>query len=260
MKPVFDKKEKAVSPIIATILLIAITVVLAATLVTILGGFTHGVGNTVETASASVSEVSFANITDITHYCIYINVSASALNLSASSVGISVNGASVGTLAGPTSTLTANKSNPSYFNAGSVFKFNSTSKVTSIILTYKGATIYTDNSITIKSVGNTVEIVSLSVSEVENTNAPVSYYVYINVSASTFNLSASSVGISVNGASVGTLAGPTSTLTANKSNPSYFNAGSVFVFKSTSKVTSITLTYKGTTIFTDNSITIKTIT
>ena len=42
MKGIITKDDEAVSPIIATILLIAITVVLAATLVTILGGFTHG--------------------------------------------------------------------------------------------------------------------------------------------------------------------------------------------------------------------------
>ncbi|MGP6293881.1 archaellin/type IV pilin N-terminal domain-containing protein [Caldiplasma sukawensis] len=152
MKPVFDKKEKAVSPIIATILLIAITVVLAATLVTILGGFTHGVGNTVETPSVSVSELSPSGSSP---YYIWINVSASTLNLSASSIGISVNGASVGTLASQSSststlsTLTPNN-NPSYFNAGSVFEFQSNSQVTSITLTYNGATIYTDNSITVK--------------------------------------------------------------------------------------------------------------
>ena len=53
MKEIRPKEDKAVSPIIATILLIAITVVLAATLVTILGGFTHGVSNTVETAGVT---------------------------------------------------------------------------------------------------------------------------------------------------------------------------------------------------------------
>ncbi|MGP6220272.1 archaellin/type IV pilin N-terminal domain-containing protein [Caldiplasma sukawensis] len=148
MKPVFDKKEKAVSPIIATILLIAITVVLAATLVTILGGFTHGVGNTVETASASVSEVSSSGSSP---YCIWINVSASTLNLSASSIGLSVNGGSNGTLASPSPTSPITPiHHPSYFNTGSVFVFKSTSKVTSITLTYNGATIYTDNSITVK--------------------------------------------------------------------------------------------------------------
>ncbi len=64
MKQVINKEDKAVSPIIATILLIAITVVLAATLVTILGGFTHGAGNTVE--SAGISPALSGNGTTIT--------------------------------------------------------------------------------------------------------------------------------------------------------------------------------------------------
>ena len=64
MKEIRPKEDKAVSPIIATILLIAITVVLAATLVTILGGFTHGAGNTVE--SAGVSPALSGNGTTIT--------------------------------------------------------------------------------------------------------------------------------------------------------------------------------------------------
>ncbi len=64
MKWIRPKEDKAVSPIIATILLIAITVVLAATLVTILGGFTHGAGNTVE--SAGVSPALSGNGTTIT--------------------------------------------------------------------------------------------------------------------------------------------------------------------------------------------------
>ena len=55
MKEIRPKEDKAVSPIIATILLIAITVVLAATLVTILGGFTHGAGNTVEAAGVTTA-------------------------------------------------------------------------------------------------------------------------------------------------------------------------------------------------------------
>ena len=44
MKKVYVKDDKAVSPIIATILLVAITVVLAATLYTILGGYTTFLG------------------------------------------------------------------------------------------------------------------------------------------------------------------------------------------------------------------------
>ena len=53
MKQIINKEDKAVSPIIATILLIAITVVLAATLYTVLGGFTKGLSSGNPTASAS---------------------------------------------------------------------------------------------------------------------------------------------------------------------------------------------------------------
>ena len=53
MKQIINKEDKAVSPIIATILLIAITVVLAATLYTVLGGFTKGLSSGNATASAT---------------------------------------------------------------------------------------------------------------------------------------------------------------------------------------------------------------
>ncbi|MCL5794595.1 MAG: type IV pilin, partial [Candidatus Thermoplasmatota archaeon] len=39
LKPVIQKRDEAVSPIIATILLVAITVILASTLYLALGGF-----------------------------------------------------------------------------------------------------------------------------------------------------------------------------------------------------------------------------
>ncbi|MCI2412831.1 archaellin/type IV pilin N-terminal domain-containing protein [Cuniculiplasma divulgatum] len=85
MKEIRPKEDKAVSPIIATILLIAITVVLAATLVTILGGFTHGVSNTVETAGVT---------SHITSKDIFINVSSSSSAISASSITVTITGAS----------------------------------------------------------------------------------------------------------------------------------------------------------------------
>ena len=58
MKQIINKEDKAVSPIIATILLIAITVVLAATLYTVLGGFTKGLSSGNPTASISFVETS----------------------------------------------------------------------------------------------------------------------------------------------------------------------------------------------------------
>lgn len=57
MKKVTIKEDKAVSPIIATILLVAITVVLAATLYTILGGYTTFLGASTPQASINVDPV-----------------------------------------------------------------------------------------------------------------------------------------------------------------------------------------------------------
>ncbi len=57
MKKVIIEDDKAVSPIIATILLVAITVVLAATLYTILGGYTTFLGSSTPQASVTVKEV-----------------------------------------------------------------------------------------------------------------------------------------------------------------------------------------------------------
>ena len=59
MKQIINKEDKAVSPIIATILLIAITVVLAATLYTVLGGFTSGLS----TSGSATLSGTFANTT-----------------------------------------------------------------------------------------------------------------------------------------------------------------------------------------------------
>ena len=52
-----EKKDKAVSAIIGTILIVAITVVLAATLYAVLGGFGGLIGKPTPTASMSVSTV-----------------------------------------------------------------------------------------------------------------------------------------------------------------------------------------------------------
>ena len=74
MKQIINKEDKAVSPIIATILLIAITVVLAATLYTVLGGFTKGLSTS---GSAAVSG-SFVNASTSSHYNYTFTVSSSS--------------------------------------------------------------------------------------------------------------------------------------------------------------------------------------
>lgn len=76
MKPVRIEEDKAVSPIIATILLVAITVVLAATLYTILGGFTSFLS--ASTPSASVIETNPAP----GYYQLYVNSFSANVNLS----------------------------------------------------------------------------------------------------------------------------------------------------------------------------------
>lgn len=82
MKPVKNLEDKAVSPIIATILLVAITVVLAATLYTILGGFTNFLS--ASTPSASVSET---NLTG-GNYRLFVNEFSTNVNLSLKDVNI----------------------------------------------------------------------------------------------------------------------------------------------------------------------------
>ncbi len=145
MKEIRSKEDKAVSPIIATILLIAITVVLAATLVTILGGFTHGVSNTVETAGVT------SNVVPTTYGYdeLFINVSSSSSSISSSAVTISVTGGNIGSSSGPTSeslSTAATSTSPSTFTGGSDYVVDvystSSSSAISFELIYKGNVIY----------------------------------------------------------------------------------------------------------------------
>ncbi len=143
MKPVINNEDKAVSPIIATILLIAITVVLAATLVTILGGFTHGVSNTVETAGVTSKVVNLSS-TDT----IYINVSSSSSPIPSSDITIQLSNANFGSISGQTSESlnVADTSGPTTFQGGSDYVITgihpSSSASVSFELIYKGNVIY----------------------------------------------------------------------------------------------------------------------
>jgi flagellin-like protein len=140
MKEIRPKEDKAVSPIIATILLIAITVVLAATLVTILGGFTHGVSNTVETAGVT---------SHITSKDIFINVSSSSSAISASSITVTITGASFkGTGDNLAAVANVGSSSNATFTGGSHYtipiKLGSGQNATGVSfeLIYKGNVIY----------------------------------------------------------------------------------------------------------------------
>ena len=168
MKQIITKDDKAVSPIIATILLIAITVVLAATLVTILGGFTHGASGSAATASVT-TQFSSNNGTSA-KTAIFLNVSAfSSTNVSSSKIAITLtvtnasgtftytgNLGSNTTLTSSTSNFKAYNSGSAYFTAGNSYVISipspaaSWKKTTSVTvqLVYSGAVIYTSSTVT----------------------------------------------------------------------------------------------------------------
>ena len=83
-----EKKDKAVSAIIGTILIVAITVVLAATLYAVLGGFGGLIGKPTPTASMSISE-SGAGTGSIKYMLTFTSVST---NVSLSDVVVRVVG------------------------------------------------------------------------------------------------------------------------------------------------------------------------
>ena len=178
MKQIITKDDKAVSPIIATILLIAITVVLAATLVTILGGFTHGASSSAATASVTTQFNSTGSTTTGYTTSIYLNVSSfSVSGVSSSKIDITLTvtnstGTNHGTytytgnLGGPSLTSTDQyavatitiTADPSSFTGGSSYVISITpaagqetpSQTTSVTaqLSYSGSVIYSSSTVT----------------------------------------------------------------------------------------------------------------
>ena len=175
MRQVISKDDKAVSPIIATILLIAITVVLAATLVTILGGFTKGASSTAANASATTNFAYNNTYTsgsppptsDFNSTIVYVNVSAfSTTGVINSKISVTLtftNSSGTSTFTGNLAGLTDAQgqvvkivSSSSSFTGGSdytIYVLNtghsakSTSSIT-IQLTYSGSVVYTSGTVT----------------------------------------------------------------------------------------------------------------
>ena len=87
LKPVLYDKDKAVSPIIATILLVAITVILASTLYLALGGFFKTTTSSTPTAALSVTSGGSNNYTLTVG-----SVSSSSISDASVEVEIFVNG------------------------------------------------------------------------------------------------------------------------------------------------------------------------
>lgn len=87
-----EKKDKAVSAIIGTILIVAITVVLAATLYAVLGGFSGLIGKPTPSASMTVSS-SGVGATGETYTLTFASVSSN-LSLSSTALKVSYDGIS----------------------------------------------------------------------------------------------------------------------------------------------------------------------
>ncbi len=90
MKAIIRKDEDAVSPVIATILMVAITVVLAAVLYVMVSGLITGPGNAPKSIGATISVSS-----DGTNYIVLFT--SVPLNTANSTVSISISTASGGT-------------------------------------------------------------------------------------------------------------------------------------------------------------------
>ena len=158
MRQVISKDDKAVSPIIATILLIAITVVLAATLVTILGGFTKGASGSA--ANASVSPIQFTNNTTSksSPNNVYINVTAFSVSggVSSSKITFTVtitNSTGTTTLTGNLAKVTSpyTVTGPATFTGGSDYVISGyAGQINSVTvqLTYSGTVIYSSGTVT----------------------------------------------------------------------------------------------------------------
>ncbi len=110
-----EKKDKAVSAIIGTILIVAITVVLAATLYAVLGGFSGLIGKPTPTASMSVSE-SGAGTDSITYTLTFTSVST---NVSLSDVVVRVVGSGTTSTSQALSTIT--QGTPASFTSNTTY-------------------------------------------------------------------------------------------------------------------------------------------
>ena len=98
LKPVLYDKDKAVSPIIATILLVAITVILASTLYLALGGFFSHVGTTTPSASVSVTGNTTAS-TGVVTYGVTLGSPSATLPWTSTAISVTLSSGSSLTLA-----------------------------------------------------------------------------------------------------------------------------------------------------------------
>ncbi|MGB7124802.1 MAG: archaellin/type IV pilin N-terminal domain-containing protein [Thermoplasmata archaeon] len=113
-------RKRAVSPIIATILLVAITVVLAAVLYVLISGLTHGPGSAPLGTNFGWGQPDNATGTAIIgcaaatgHYCYSIEIASAGGGITTTSVDLSLRNAAGGTVAWPTGGVTISLVSPS---------------------------------------------------------------------------------------------------------------------------------------------------
>ena len=127
------RKDSAVSPVIATILMVAITVVLAAVLYVMVGGFTHNPGtansaglneaqNSNTNWTVSVSSASASNIALTGLKLTVVNVSNGAVqSFSMSGISTTITGPQVVNAVGGITVKFVNVNGGSYLSAGDYF-------------------------------------------------------------------------------------------------------------------------------------------
>jgi len=124
MKEIFmplEKKEKAVSPVIATILMVAITVVLAATVYILVSHYTSVGATTPLTASLAVDNEGTGSISNkpVYYYNLTITLSTPVNLTNMANVHITVNGNQV--VISPTSILSSAASTVAAANSNTVY-------------------------------------------------------------------------------------------------------------------------------------------
>jgi flagellin-like protein len=157
-----EKKDKAVSAIIGTILIVAITVVLAATLYAVLGGFGGLIGKPTPTASMTVSSSGVGTTTTsaLENYTLSFTSVSTSIDLTdiqvraVTSSGTALSSASFGT--GTTASMGVFTVNVYNVGTGNTLTFNTLITITTPGVATTGATPLSSITLIDTSTGGTI--------------------------------------------------------------------------------------------------------
>ncbi|MGA9839763.1 MAG: archaellin/type IV pilin N-terminal domain-containing protein [Thermoplasmata archaeon] len=137
-------RKRAVSPIIATILLVAITVVLAAVLYVLISGLTHGPGSAPLGTNFGWGQPDNATGTAIigctattAHFCYSIEIASAGGGITTPSVDLSLRNAAGGTVGWPSGGVTISLVSPSSINA--IATYSTTANTWAPVGSFSGA-------------------------------------------------------------------------------------------------------------------------